>query len=359
MKFRIAIFDGIDLLILLLAVGAFLFIGALLIVADVELFLAGESGAEGGDDLVGTSKSESLELAETHLFGLDKLLGKEKQLAGERSEPVDLNRPSRPGLKALLSARAARDVALFRGLIYIATDGGLLVYRPSGELAAHYTHLNGLPSNRLRCLVIWRGDLWIGSDSGLTRLRKGVATSFTPLVKGGKVITALLPAGEKLLAGTDGAGLLSFDGRLFRRDVGRLPGAEFRKVTALTEWRGQLVVGSSERGLFAFVRLDETKGLPDNHVTALAPGERLLAATVTGVCSIDEHLEVTPWSRGEMASALLQTRGKTLVGTLDGRVESYVAGRRRDQAILGNRSRPVLINRIAVADNRTWVLTSS
>ncbi len=334
MKLRSIPFDTTDLLILLLAVGGLLLAGAVLTVRDVERFLAGAESPQPSD-----------------------------AVPTERCEPVDLERTQPSGWRVLLSTRDARDVALHGGLIYVATDGGLLVHYPSGELIAHYTHLNGLPSNRLSCLASWRGALYIGSDRGLVALRDGVATTFRPRLPSAAV-TALLPQGERLLVGTDGAGLLSFDGGDFRADVGHLPGADFRRVTALADWRGQLAVGSRGSGLYvqrgaAFVRLGAGEGLPDERVTALAPGHELLVATVTGLCLVDDRLGITPWARPLTAAAALRTAGATLIGTLDGRLERYSAGRRRDALALGNRRFPVSVNRLAVADGRTWVLASS
>jgi ligand-binding sensor domain-containing protein len=350
MKFQPVHVNGVDLLILLVAIGSLVLVGVLLTVADVERFLS-SSEDNGGGDSVNTIRSDSFDLRRERDFDLAALSG-----AASGAEPS--------GIRLLISARDTRDIALFDGLIYLATDGGLLVYRPAGELIGHYTHLNGLPGNRLRCLVAWRESLWIGCDRGLVRLKEGVVTTFTPDLEGGRKITALLPAGERLLVGTDGAGLLSFDGAEFHRDLGRLPGADFKRITALTEWRGQLVIGSFDGGLFvqrgaAFINLRKQDGLPNDRVTALAASDDLMVATLTGICRVDERLQVRPWERGAMAASVLQTAGATLVATLDGRLESYSAGRRRSIIPLGDRTKPVMINRLAAADKRTWLLTDA
>jgi ligand-binding sensor domain-containing protein len=360
MKFQPVHVDGVDLLILVIAAGTLLLVSVLLTVADVERFISSNEDA-GGGDLVNTLRSDSFNLRRELNFDLSELSSKETA-AGENAD--GLRKSGVAGIRLLISTRDTRDVILHDGMIYLATDGGLVVYRPGGELIGHYTHLNGLPSNRLRCLASWRESLWIGCDKGLVRLQNNMVTTYSSDTAGAESITALLPAGDRLLVGTDGAGLLSFDGEKFQRDLGRVPGADFKRITALAEWREQIIVGSFDNGLFvgrgtSFVHLGKKDGLPDERVTGLAPGEDLLAATLTGICSIDERLQVHPWERGVMAASVLRTAGATLVATLDGRLESYSAGRRRSVIPLGNRTRPVTINRLASADNRTWLLTGS
>jgi ligand-binding sensor domain-containing protein len=164
---------------------------------------------------------------------------------------------------------------------------------------------------------------------------------------------------------------LSFDGSRFRRDIGRLPGAEFTSVTALAVWGGEVAVGTMDEGLFVqrgagFRRLEKKavgkSGLPSAHVTALASapegGGGLLVATTGGLCLVDDQLSVTPWARPMPASAVLRTAGSSIVGTLDGRIDTFSAGRRRSSLFLGDRRYPVVINRLVYADGRTWALTS-
>lgn len=339
MKFRPAVFDGVDLLMLILSIGALALAAALLTVLDVER------------ELETLSESSPSNLP----------------VATEREGPFALDRSRRPEAAYLSSTADAVDAALFEGRIFIATRGGLLAYSPAGEPPAgggRLTHLNGLPSNRLSCLATWRDGLYAGTDAGLAVLREGYVTTYRP-TGGDASITALLPlGGDRLLVGTAGNGLLEFDGSRFSRGVGGLPGAAFRSVTALAEWHGQVVVGSRESGLYIqrgalFIPLGVDSGLPDAHVTSISAADDLLVATVTGVCRVDARGAALPWARPMPASSLLRTSGATLVATLDGRLERYASGRRREQAALGDRGHPVVINRLAYADGRAWVLASS
>jgi ligand-binding sensor domain-containing protein len=352
MKYRIPLFDGVDLLILVVALGAVAFAGVVLTVRDVEDYLAGRAGVVSERDFVATERTEL-----TFAVGY----------ASEGARIV----PDSSGLfpaTVLLSTRDTRDLLLYEGLFYMATEGGLLEYRPSGTLLRHFNHLNGLPVNRTLCLAEWRGGLYVGCEGGLVRLEEEGSVVFVPMIPDGQAVTALLPLdNSRLLVGTGGAGLLSFDGSRFKRDIGRLNGAEFTKITALAVWGGQVAVGTRGEGLFVqrgagFLRLGEEEGLPSAHVTALAPGpedERdLLVATTGGLCLVDDRLSVTPWARPMPVSAALRTAGSSIVGTLDGRIDTFSAGRRRSSMFLGNRRFPVVIHRLVYADGRTWALTS-
>lgn len=287
-----------------------------------------------------------------------------KRIETSVGETRELDAAERSGWRTLLSTRNALDIALHDGLIYTATDGGLLVHRPDGELVAHYTHLNGLPSNRIRCLISWKDNLLLGTDRGLAAVRGNSITAYLPQIDGGEKITALLPFGERVIVGTAGAGILSFDGSAFSIEHGLLPGADFKEVTALADWTGELVVGTRDGGVYiqrgaSFLRLGPDEGLPHAYVTSLSAGEELLVGTVGGICAIDDSLTVRRWGGTFSAASLLRTEGSVLVGTLDGKLATYIAGKRRDVVSLGSKTDPVMINRLVSLDGRNWVLTSA
>ena len=350
MKYKIPLFDGTDLVILILALAALVLTGIVLTVRDVEEYIAARGASPAARDYVPT---EEMKLS----FDADVVF-----------DTIGLGSELFSGIRLLVSTGNARDLVAHDGSIYIATDGGLLECASDGEMLEHYTHLNGLLDNRLLCLAVWRDTLFAGSERGLVRLGESYPVAYVPRIPEGSSVTSLLPLGEdRLLVGTAGAGLLTFNGSDFRRDVGRLPGADFKHVTALADWKGQLVVGSREEGLFVqrgavFSRLSKENGLPANHVTCLAAdpdGEgRLLIATVSGLCQVDDSLRIYPWARPMATSAALITSGSTIIGTLDGNISVFSAGRRRSGFALGNRQFPVTVNRLVSADRRTWILSS-
>jgi len=152
------------------------------------------------------------------------------------------------------------DVALHDGKLYMATTGGLVVYRLSDGTYEQFTNTMGLPSNYLTCLAFDEaGRLWIGTErSGVARLDEGRdGFEVTPLSStfhglSDDRITDLAVWGDTLVYATqEGAGLI----------IESLPGSRF------------------------FQR----SGLPSDIVHAvLADGDRLWMATDGGVVYLDK-----------------------------------------------------------------------
>ncbi|MCP5105176.1 MAG: response regulator [bacterium] len=66
------------------------------------------------------------------------------------------------------------------GDIWIASGGGGLIRLINGKFTV-YTTKDGLPTNHVKTIYEDReGDLWLGTDFGLSRLRNGAFTSITP-----------------------------------------------------------------------------------------------------------------------------------------------------------------------------------
>lgn len=152
------------------------------------------------------------------------------------------------------------EMVLRDGRLYIASTGGLLIYRLSDGVYEQYTNTIGLPSNYLTCLAFDDdGRLWVGTkESGIARLDE-TANGFevTPLTStfhglADDRITDLAVWGDTLVYATEsGAGLV----------VEGYGGARF------------------------FVR----DGLPSDRVNAVLPdGNRVWMATDGGVVYLDE-----------------------------------------------------------------------
>jgi ligand-binding sensor domain-containing protein len=187
------------------------------------------------------------------------------------------------------------DASLIRGMVerngelYMATNGGLLIYSPDTGEFEQYDNTDGLPSNNLTCLMFDdRGDLWIGTvDVGVARVTmdpgKLNVRTFNPLEFPDQHFTSVDMWGADLVYGTrDGAG---------RFEEG-LPGPMF------------------------FTR----DGLPSDTVNAvMADGDVVWFATDRGVAVLDRLGFILPVNGSPpVGRALARADGYVWIGTDDG-----------------------------------------
>lgn len=274
-----------------------------------------------------------------------------------------LDAPAPEGWRVLLSIRNARDLALFEGRLHLATDGGILAFEPSGAPAAHYTHFNGLPDNRVSSLAVRGDSLFAGTSAGLARLRAGGITTWT-FAEGGADVTALLDGRDGLYIGTRGNGLLRFDGTSFQRISESYSGGGFDHVTCLADWNGQVVAGTWANGIYllqgaAWKHLGVRDGLTNDHVTSLAPATELLVATAGGLCRVDGELRPRRIEPPMVASAILRQGTAVYAGSMDGILHLTENNRRRPIHSFGDKSDPRTVNRLVQVDGRTWALTTA
>jgi signal transduction histidine kinase/ligand-binding sensor domain-containing protein len=217
----------------------------------------------------------------------------------EREQPTVEHPHRQPG------AGGSRMLHDRRGSIWVATLGqGLLRVRDSGSGATfeRMTEQNGLAGDTVLCLFEDReGNLWIGTQQGLTRLSEAKIRSV--LLRGPDASNAAPSAIETT---PDGAvwigtreGLIRFqDGKrtVFGRDA--LPGP---RVSALhTDERGELWIAGAEgivryaRGRFEPIHLPTHVRL--SRITAIAVDNR----GVLWICDFDKGL--FRWARGEMTA---------------------------------------------------------
>ncbi|NIM21090.1 MAG: T9SS type A sorting domain-containing protein [Candidatus Latescibacteria bacterium] len=145
------------------------------------------------------------------------------------------------------------------GLLYSATNGGIIIYDPADSSFQQFTSKDGLPSNFITALTFdSAGELYVGSeDAGIARVR---------FVAGGLEVAALSA---------------SFHGLTDDR------------ITTITAWGDTLVYGSKNgAGVivqgFPAAQFFERHGLPDNQVNdVLADGDQVWIATDSGVTTID------------------------------------------------------------------------
>jgi diguanylate cyclase (GGDEF)-like protein len=129
-----------------------------------------------------------------------------------------------PGLARSSFRALARDSS---GALWAATESAGVVRLSGGEWRV-FTTRDGLPSDRLTALTVdRRGDVWVGSRDGVSRIADGRVESLPPLPmtagEGGASVTALAAGGDgSLWIGTVTGGVLRYrDGaytRLTERD---------------------------------------------------------------------------------------------------------------------------------------------
>ncbi|HQF70063.1 MAG TPA: hypothetical protein PLH39_02155, partial [Promineifilum sp.] len=166
-------------------------------------------------------------------------------------------------------AGPVRDLALSGGLLWAATDGGLVVWDGAGN-AARFTTEHGLPANRVTSLAIGAdGAIWAGTVAGLGRYDGRAWQTFTTADG--------LPADAIRDLAADR------DGNVWAATAAGL---------ALTDGNGWRVTGRG--GLFG--------SLPSQDVTALAvdTANRLWVATAAGL----SRLEGRRWTTFTAADGL-------------------------------------------------------
>ncbi len=168
--------------------------------------------------------------------------------------------PSARTWKSYVDPSLISEIVLRDGKLYIASTGGLLIYRPSDGTFEQHTNTIGLPSNFLTCLAFDReGRLWAGTETaGVARIDE------TP---GGFEVTPLSST---------------------------FHGLSDDRITDLAVW-GDTLVYTTKAGAGLIVqntvgtRFFVRDGLPSDVVNAALPhGDRVWLATDRGVVYLDK-----------------------------------------------------------------------
>ena len=230
------------------------------------------------------------------------------------------------GLESIGAPAVFADAQMFDGHLFIAGPSGLDEYDPAGARIARYRVGAELPPAPLTALTVgFAGDsrapeLWIGTQGeGLIafdgRAFRQIRAEDAPFRK----ITALVPLETgRILIGTEKSGVLVYDGRELKPFHSSLTGVA---VTALAGNDASLWVGTVDRGLLHWNAGSlETIGdsLPDRQVLSLAlDGDSLYAGTALGVAEIRSGKFARVVAPGYFAQALAAANGKLWLGTLD------------------------------------------
>jgi len=232
------------------------------------------------------------------------------------------------GFEGLLSPEVYKNVAVFEGQIYLGGPAGLYVYAPDGELERIYRTGIDLPPAPL-------GQMAVGMLTDATRPELLISTQGAGIVcfdghlfrqilgtnADVRVITSLLPLGSgRLLIGTAKLGLLIYDGKTLRRFH---PTTNNVYVTYLAGSEAELWVGTLNDGLLWWHggqtdRIGEEQGLPDRRVEQIAlAGGRAYVGTPMGVAEVREGKVARVLAKGRYAHALLVDGDALLVGQME------------------------------------------
>jgi ligand-binding sensor domain-containing protein len=266
------------------------------------------------------------------VWRVEKALGSSRREAAEREllgfEVRTLGAQPNPGFEGISSPAVYKSAAVFEGKIYLAGPAGLYAYAADGALERIYRTGIDLPAAPLgqmavglltdarqpELLIATQGAGIVCFDGHLFRQIMGTNADV-------RVITSLLPLGSgRLLMGTAKLGLLIYDGKTLKRFH---PTTDNVYVTALAGSEAELWVGTLNDGLLWWHggqtdRIGEEQGLPDRRVEQIAlAGGRAYVGTPMGVAEVREGKVARVLAKGRYAHALMADGDGLLVGQME------------------------------------------
>src|SRR5215469_9894536 len=247
---------------------------------------------------------------------------------------------SNPGFEFVTSPEVFVQAAQFQDHLFIAGPARLLEYSAKGTLIQRYlvgTELPGSPLIALASAVLadsHEPELVVATSSaGILLFNGRVFRQILPESSEARDITAILPtASGHLLLGTRKRGVLVYDGT---RITVLHPVLDNLYVTTLAGTETDLWVGTLNKGVLSshWGEVDgfgESGGLPDAQVLSLATSSNTTyAGTATGVAVFDQGRFSRVLASGVLATALLATPKLLYVGSEDeGVVAIPLEGRR-------------------------------
>jgi len=252
-----------------------------------------------------------------------------------------------PGFEGFTAPAVFNSAAEFQGRLFLAGPGGLYVYFADGRLDLIYRTGMQLPAAPLRQLVVGmltgsqQPELLIATTgAGVLAFDGRVFRQILANQDEARNVTALLPlATGRLLIGTAKLGLLIYDGTELKRFHSTTDNVY---VTALAGTDAELWVGTLENGLLYWhggetERIGEEQGLPDRRVEQIALGTggpyvgRAYVGTPVGVAEVRDGKITRLLAKGRYAHALLADGDSLWVGQLDaGVLRVSLAGPQND-----------------------------
>ena len=279
-----------------------------------------------------------------------------------------LDRPFPADVEPIGAQSVFRDAAWFRGHLFVAGPHGLVEYDANGVASRRFRIGLELPPSGLVGLTVAalagasEPELLIATASeGLLTFdgRRMLHVRADP--PEARKLTSLLPLGSgRLLLGTDKAGLLTFDGRRLTPSHSELVNVS---ITALAGTEADMWIGTLDRGVWHWRaggvdRFDESNGLPDSRVLAIATeGDRTYVGTALGVAEFQAGRYVRTLGPGLFASAVTVRRDTLYIGTVEGTLAEIPLGTRTSRG-----ARPILhdaparIDRFVTAGGELYAL---
>ncbi len=253
-----------------------------------------------------------------------------------------LDRASAAGFESIAAPESFRDAVVYGGRLYVCGPGGLIEFDGEEPGARYRTGLE-LPGPPVALAVGARSgasgqELLIATaGAGLLAFDGSIFRQIRPGGAAERDLTSVLPlATGSILLGTEKRGVLEWDGKEIRPFH---PALEGLHVTALAGDDSSLWVGTVNRGVLHWhagqiETFGEAQGLPDSHILSLAvQGDAAYAGTALGVTEFKRAQFSRVLARGLIANALLVRSGALAIGTLtDGVLEVPLgSGRARPQ----------------------------
>jgi ligand-binding sensor domain-containing protein len=218
----------------------------------------------------------------------------ETRLAEERSrlaqqsfipfEYKSYSQINNPAVTVWQSYKTTRAIEKFNDSVFVATDGGLVQFGPSGNFLRHYTVLDGLPESDLQTLATFNSKLFIGTrTSGLVAFDGTRFEGYRWTDRASQSIDALLSDSGRLLVGTRAGGLIAFDGSQFTEIKAGAEHQRLLEITFLSRIGLRLFVGTFSDGVW----MEQAAGW--SHFTSV---DGLLSDRIVGMQADEENLYV-------------------------------------------------------------------
>lgn len=193
-------------------------------------------------------------------------------------------------IKHISSMKGIRAVTRFGDMIYAASEGGLVLFSPSGEVKKTYTGIDGLTENDLTSIAVFNNKIFTGTRTGNLLAFDGEHfESYIWTDRDAQTITALFEDRDRLLIGTFAGGLIEFDGQFFREIRAGSEQKRIESITRIVRDDEKLFVGTFANGIWIeeagrWSHFTRANGLPSNRIVGVVSNKNeLFVATDFGL----------------------------------------------------------------------------